>query len=149
METKRIQLLIESNCEHVPLVSIAVNRLCLSASFSEKDAHAIELCVTEAVVNSIKHAYGDEQGHEVVVTVAVESDRVTIDVCDTGNPMDPGILEEKKKTALVFDPENIDAIPESGRGLAIIQGFMDGVSYRMEEDQKCLRMVKKFQMSGE
>ena len=149
METKRIRLSIESSCQHVPLISIAVNRLCSLALFSEKDAHAIELCVTEAVVNSIKHACGDEQAHEVTTTVAIESDRVIIDVCDTGSPMAPGLLEEKKETVLEFDMESIDTIPESGRGLAIIQGFMDDVSYRMESHQNCLRMVKKYQSNGE
>ena len=142
METRRIRLSIESSCQHVPLISIAVNRLCLLAPFSEKDAHAIELCVTEAVVNSIKHAYGDEPAYEVTISVAIESDRIIIDVCDTGSPMAPGLLEEKKETASAFCLESIDAIPESGRGLAIIQGFMDDVSYRMESRRNCIRMVK-------
>jgi len=143
METRRIRLSIESSCQHVSLISIAVNRLCSLALFSEKDAHAIELCVTEAVVNSIKHAYGDEPNHEVTVTVTIETEHLRIDVCDSGKSMDPGMLESKREIDTVFDLEKIGTIPESGRGLAIIQWVMDEVCYTIGEHQNCLRMVKK------
>lgn len=143
MDEKRIQLLIASNYRHVPLVSAAVNRLCLLSHLSEKDAHCIELCATEAVVNSIKHAYGDEPGHEVAVTVTIGSDRLMIEVCDSGKPMEPGMLERKRAFDTDFDLEAIDTIPESGRGLAIIQQVMDEVSYTNDGHKNCLRMVKK------
>jgi serine/threonine-protein kinase RsbW len=62
---------------------------------------------------------------------------------DTGKSMDPGLLEEKKEFALAFDPKNIDSIPDSGRGLAIIQGFMDTVRYHVRENGNYLTMIKK------
>ena len=143
METKRIKMSIESKCDNVPLVSTAVNKLCLLIPFSENDAHSIELCVTEAVVNSIKHAYGDEPGHEVVVTFNVFETKIVIEVIDTGQSMDSGLLAGSKEFALEFDPKDIDSIPETGRGLAIIQGFMDDVSYHVRENRNYLIMVKE------
>ena len=58
MSLRKVKLIIESDLDDVPLVGIAVNRFCSYAAFSETDAFNIELCVIEAVTNSIKHAYG-------------------------------------------------------------------------------------------
>jgi anti-sigma regulatory factor (Ser/Thr protein kinase) len=124
-------------------VSASVKALCLLVPFSERYAHGIELCTTEAVVNSIKHAYGDEPDHEVTVTVTYAADRLIIDVCDSGRSMEPGMLERKRAFDTDFDLDAIDTIPESGRGLAIIQQVMDEVDYTIDGHEKCLRMVKK------
>ncbi len=142
MDAKRIQLSIESSYHHVPLLSVAVKTLCSLVPLSGKDAHGVELCTTEAVVNSIKHAYGDAPDHDVTVTVSMMLDRLIIDVCDWGESMDPGMLERKREIDTTFDLEKIGAIPESGRGLAIIQWLMDEVCYTVEGEKNCLRMVK-------
>jgi serine/threonine-protein kinase RsbW len=142
MKPRKIRLSIESVYDNVPLVSTAVNRLCAFISFSDRDSYGTELCVTEAVVNSIKHAYGDRPDYEVVVTFRIDYTKLVIEVCDRGTPMDPQLLEERKPLAMEFDPEIIETIPESGRGLPIIQGFMDAVEYRVSENRNCLKMTK-------
>jgi serine/threonine-protein kinase RsbW len=142
MNTKEIKLSISSNIENVPLVGAAVNRLCALIPYSNTDAHAIELCVTEAVVNSIKHGYNDQSGNLVDVLFRQESDRIVVIISDTGKPMDPKLLEEKKRTAIQFDPADIENIPESGRGLAIMQGYMDDVRFRQEGNVKHLILIK-------
>ncbi|MGD8291447.1 MAG: ATP-binding protein [Desulfobacterales bacterium] len=144
MKTKEIRLSIESVLDNVPLISAAVNRLCLLVPFSDSDAHAIELCVTEAAVNSIKHGYQEQAGHLVEVIFRQERDRVVITISDSGTPMDPQILEEKRQSSPAWDLADIENIPESGRGLAIMQGFMDDVRYRVEGQVKHLILAKKF-----
>jgi serine/threonine-protein kinase RsbW len=145
MEAKNIKLSIESKYESVPLIGAAINKLCYTLPVSERDASSIELCVVEAVVNSIKHAYGNDPGHEVSVVFSIYETKLVIEVIDKGKSMAPGLLEERKEFALEFDPEDIDAIPESGRGLAIIQGFMDDVSYQVTESGNYLTMVKEIE----
>ena len=71
MDREKITLSIESRRDHIPLISSSVNKMCSLTSFSESDAHAIELCVTVAVTNSINHAYKDESGHKVIVTFSI------------------------------------------------------------------------------
>ena len=140
---KRITLSIESRYHNVPLVSAAVHKLCSLIPFGDKDTYATELCVTEAVVNSIKHAYQDEPDHTVTVVFSLLVNKLVIEVQDTGKSMDPALLEVKRDTALNFDTMDTDNIPESGRGLAIIQSYMDEVHYRVEEYGNCLTMEKR------
>ena len=149
MKTTEIKLSIESILDNVPLIGAAVNRLCLLIPFSDSDAHAIELCVTEAVVNSIKHGYDQEADHTVEVLFRREVDRIVITITDTGAPMNPHLLEEKKQSAIPFDPADIDNIPESGRGLTIIQSYMDDVRYWVEGRIKHLTLTKKFPANKE
>jgi anti-sigma regulatory factor (Ser/Thr protein kinase) len=143
MKSAEIQLSIESKLENVPLRGGAVNRLCRLIQFNEADAHAIELCVTEAVVNSIKHGYASEPGYRVDVIFRQETDQLVITVSDSGRPMDPALLDQKKRLAIHFDPKDIQRVPDSGRGLAIMQGYMDAVRYREEGRIKHFELIKK------
>jgi len=142
MKPRKIKLTIESNYENVPLISAAVNKLCAVASFSDTDSYGTELCVTEAVVNSIKHAYAGRSGHAVQVTFCLFDTELVVEVCDSGKPMDPQLLKMRKQMALEFEPDIIETIPESGRGLPIIQGFMDEVEYTISDNLNCLKMTK-------
>jgi serine/threonine-protein kinase RsbW len=142
MKSRKIKLSIDSDYDNVPLMGAVVNKLCAFISFSDNDSYATELCVSEAVVNCIKHAYGDNPGHEVVVIFCIDKTRLVIEVCDRGASMDPQLLDKRKHLALEFDPEIIETIPESGRGLPIIQGFMDAVTYSISDNMNCLKMTK-------
>ena len=83
---------------------------------SDIDSSRIELCVVEAVTNSIEHAYEKQPDGEVEVVFTIYADRFVIDVCDTGKSMDQEILAQKDILSLEIDPDNIDLIPEGGRG---------------------------------
>jgi len=143
MLAKKITLSIESQYHNVPLVSAAVHKLCSLIPLSDKDAHKTELCVTEAVVNSIKHAYQDEPGHTVVVTFSLWASELMIEVRDSGKSMDLALLEEKRDAALKFELSDIESIPESGRGLTIIRSYMDEVHFQVKGNSNCLTMKKK------
>jgi serine/threonine-protein kinase RsbW len=144
---KRITLSIESQYHNVPLVCTAIHQLCSLIPFGDRDTYATELCVTEAVVNSIKHAYRDEPEHTVAVIFCLLANELVIEVRDRGKPMDPALLELKRDTALKIDTMDLDNIPESGRGLAIIQSYMDEVHYRVAENGNYLTMKKKILQS--
>ncbi len=142
MDFKRVKFIIDSGMEHVPLIGMSVNRLCLSASFSAMDAFNIELCVVEAVTNSIRHSYGGKGGQEVHVVFTLTDEEVILDICDTGPPMNSDILEKAK----IDCPENsydLESISEGGRGLGIMKEIMDSVAYRTEGGQNCLTLKKR------
>ena len=143
MGSRKIKLIIESDLDDVPLVGIAVNRFCSYAAFSETDAFNIELCVIEAVTNSIKHAYGGKPGREVTITFILSEREAVFEICDRGKPMNPERLKNAKLTHSQTEKESIDAISESGRGLGIMKKIMDHVEYRSENDLNCLILTKR------
>ncbi len=143
MKPKEIKLIIDSKLEDVALVGREVNKLCSAAGCPLLEASDVELCVVEAVTNSIEHAYKLKAGHKVEVAFAIYSDELIVGVCDTGEPMDPKLLEEKGPSSFLFDPDNLESIPEGGRGLAIIKEIMDSVNYTSKEGKNCFTMKKK------
>lgn len=139
---KRIKLVIDSNLEDVSLIGIVINKLCSSIPLSDTDSYQIELCVVEAVNNSIEHAYRNEKGHEVEVVFTLYPDRLIVDVCDTGKPMDQECMEQKDPSPLEIDPNDLDNIAEQGRGLPIIKEIMDSMTYKTESGKNYLTLIK-------
>jgi len=129
--------------ENVPLVGMSVNRLCLAASFSALDAFNIELCVVEAITNSIRHCYGGKTGQEVKVVLTFTTEEVVVDICDIGPPMEARLLDKAAIQCPTVHARGIEAIPEGGRGLGIMREIMDSVAYRSEGGVNCLTLKKR------
>ena len=146
MDFKRIKLIIESKLENVPLIGITINKLSSLIFLSDIESYKIELCVVEAVTNSIKHAYGKEAGQDVEVVFTLYADRLTIDVCDTGKPLDQNIMNKKNVSSLDVNLDDIANLPEGGRGIAIIKEIMDTVSYKSEKRKNVLTMAKRLNL---
>jgi serine/threonine-protein kinase RsbW len=136
-KAKGIKFTIDSHLEHIGLVGLAVQALCSYVGFSEVEAYQIQLCVVEAVTNVVKHAYGAQAGHEVVVAVSLHPEGISFRVMDTGKTMKP-----LSREPLEFDPTNLATIPEGGLGLHIIQTVMDEVDYQTANGTNILTMHK-------
>jgi len=134
---------IESAVEHVPLVGMAIRKLCSLVGMSEEEALQIELCVVEAVTNSIEHAYLMRPGEEVEVVFTLSQEELVLEVRDRGISLDRSLLERNHFPAIEFDPSDLEHIPERGRGLALIKQIMDIVSYRTVNGRNCLTMKKR------
>ncbi len=143
MDCKRIKLIIESKLENVSLIGMAINKLCSLIHLSDVESCQIELCVAEALNNSIIHAYGREANHEVEVVFTLYGDRLILDVCDTGKAMDQSYLKKANISSFENDSNDLDNIQERGRGLAIIKEVMDSVVYETKDGKNCLTMMKK------
>ncbi|MEA1867603.1 MAG: ATP-binding protein [Thermodesulfobacteriota bacterium] len=147
MRPKVIKIVIDSKLKEVPSVGKKVRRICSSMRLPSFEAFQIELCVVEAVTNSIKHAYRLEAGHQVEITLSIVSDKFIFDICDTGISMDSKLLEEKS-LSLSVDADNLENILEKGRGLAIIKKIMDNVAYTSKQGKNCFSMIKKLNFTA-
>jgi serine/threonine-protein kinase RsbW len=75
----------------------------------------LKLALTEAVSNSVRHAYGDDGDGHVDITYELQPDRLGIQVVDDGNGFDPD-------EAPAFEG---DELSEGGLGIAIIRTIAD------------------------
>ena len=144
MGIRRVKFTIDSNLEKVPLIGMSVNKLCSLTSFSDIDSFSIELCVVEAITNSIKHACCGESGHEITVVFTLTQEDVTFDICDAGAcSMNPEVLDKAVIEPPGVNISDIEGIAEGGRGLGIMKEIMDSVVYTSEEGENCLTLIKK------
>lgn len=113
---RSIHLRIPAKAEYVTLCRLALTGLAQLRDIGDETMAELKLALTEAVSNSVRHAYGQEGGGHVDITYRLEPDRLGIEVVDDGHGFDPGderpLLEG-------------DELSEGGLGIAIIKTIAD------------------------
>ncbi|RME35609.1 MAG: ATP-binding protein [Deltaproteobacteria bacterium] len=99
----------------------------------EELGYHINLVLTEAITNAIRHANEDDPDKEIRVSISINQGTMTIRVFDQGRGFD---LDERS------GPE-FRSLDEHGRGVYIIRSLMDSVEYRQIDSGHVLEMVKK------
>jgi serine/threonine-protein kinase RsbW len=96
--------------------------------------HHLNVVLTEALVNAIKHANAADPDKEVHVRITVSDKDLLIRVFDNGTGFD---INLHPSTACP-DPLN-----EKGRGIFIIRSLMDSVEYKKANGGNVLEMKKR------
>lgn len=145
----RVHFVIDSDLSEVALVAMAVNTICVHLGLGKIQASEVELCVAEAVTNSIRHAWHNELGHTVSVAVSAQKDELRIDISDRGTPMGAEHIQRLHQDSLEAEPEKDDRfqLAEGGRGLPIIHDLMDRAEYSSQDGLNCLRLIKRIPQS--
>lgn len=113
-----------SDYDQVAGINISIRQFFESENVEQHLCNAVEICLTEALNNVIKHSYKGEQNQKIDVNLAVDSNMMEIQIIDEGESRKNLDIKE-----LNFDPNDIDALPESGMGLYIIKQLMDELDY--------------------
>lgn len=99
----------------------------------ENLAHVLNVVLTEAMANAIRHAHDDDPRKTVHISISLIRDDLRIRVFDQGSGFD-------FESACDYDPDTLD---ERGRGIYIIRTLMDAVAYRRSREFNVLEMWKK------
>ena len=112
---RSILLRIPAKAEYITLCRLALTGLAELRDIGEDTMADLKLALTEAVSNSVRHAYGPNGGGHVEITYELQQDRLSIEVIDDGEGFDP---DERPS----FDG---DELSEGGLGIAIIRTIAD------------------------
>jgi len=140
---KRLAFEIESRLESVPLLGQVACLLCTTAGFTPIEGSQVEVCVVEAVNNSIQHAYQGDPDQSVELEVTLLPGQLVFDVWDSGTPADAARMNSDHRGALEIESDCVNDIPEGGRGLPIIQEVMDSFEYTPGTERNRFRMIKR------
>lgn len=121
------------------MLGVAVGGLCRFWQYPEFETHQIELCVVEAVTNVVRHAYGEEPGHEVDVRMAL-GEKLRFEIRDRGRTMPQDCLEASRQLPEI-DASHLENLSEGGRGLFLLQAIMEDVRYTSTAGGNCLSMT--------
>jgi serine/threonine-protein kinase RsbW len=111
---RTVRLRIPARAEYVALARLALSGLADLAALPDDLVADLKLALTEAVSNSVRHAYG-EGGGFVSVAYELGHDSLAVEVVDDGEGFDPDrppALEGEELT-------------EGGLGIAIIRTIAD------------------------
>jgi serine/threonine-protein kinase RsbW len=113
--TRSIYLRIPAKAEYITLCRLALTGLAQLRDIGDDTMADLKLALTEAVSNSVRHAYGEKGDGHVDVTYELYPDRLGIQVVDDGDGFDPD-------EAPAFEG---DELSEGGLGIAIIRTIAD------------------------
>ena len=100
-------------------------------------ANHINVVLTEALVNAIRHANANDPDEEVEIRITVTDEELVLQVFDHGRGFN---LESISSTAEDAQHE----LEDHGRGLYIMRSLMDSVVYYPVEGGNVLEMRKQF-----
>jgi serine/threonine-protein kinase RsbW len=112
---RAINLRIPAKAEYITLCRLALTGLAELRAIGEDTMADLKLALTEAVSNSVRHAYGPTGDGHVDVTYELSPNRLGIEVVDNGEGFDPD-------EAPSFEGEELS---EGGLGIAIIRSIAD------------------------
>ncbi len=111
-----VRLTIPAKAEYITLSRLALAGLSRVRAFSDETLADLKLALTEACSNSVRHAYGDGDGH-VDISFELLDDRLIVEVADDGSGFELGTESSNGDEELT----------EGGLGIAIIRSIADEV----------------------
>ena len=111
---RTVRLRVPARAEYVALARLALSGLADIVALPEELLADLKLALTEAVSNSVRHAYADGGGF-VSIAYELSRDSLAVEVVDDGKGFDPErppLLEAEELT-------------EGGLGIAIIRTIAD------------------------
>ncbi len=145
MTAPLIQLDVPAEITYLGVIAACLNETVMTQPHLRDHvlfSHNLQLAVHEVGMNIIEHAYAQQCGGRITLTLTVEpaappaSARLIIELQDTGaHSFDP---------AAVAAP-NLDEPQEGGYGLFLVQHLMDEVSYESHAGGHGWRLIKNLE----
>ena len=134
-EARIVDLVLDSTLESVDIAEEHVLREATELGFDEDEQHRIGMSVRECMVNAVVHGNRYNARKKVEVSISRSPDRLAVTIRDEGEGFDLNALP---------DPlANENLLRHSGRGLLLIQAFMDEFQIRAREPKGTeVKMVK-------
>jgi anti-sigma regulatory factor (Ser/Thr protein kinase) len=89
-----------------------------AAGFAGATVQEVELALTEALSNVVRHAYGGRPDESIELFLTIDERALRLDVCDAGvPPFDPSTVA----------PPDLDNPSRGGYGLMLIDSLVDEV----------------------
>jgi len=131
-----IDLRIPSRLELLELLDKVAMSVCSRMELDDETASQVTMSVIEAGTNAIQHGHRRDASKDVDVRFTLYSDRVEIDVHDTGPGFDLGSINGDATS-----PEHL--FDARGRGIFIMRACMDVVEYKFASDGTRCHLVKR------
>lgn len=135
-----LQITVPNQTRYLYLIGkiseVLATQLHSSAGDRETLAQHVNVVLTEALVNAIRHANADNPDEEVQIKITISDHEMILQVFDHGQGFNiEGIPDDLNDTDKELD--------EHGRGLFIMRSLMDSVKYYKVEGGNILEMRKR------
>ncbi|CDQ40900.1 MULTISPECIES: anti-sigma B factor RsbW [Virgibacillus] len=120
-----IELKVPAKAEYVGVVRLSISGIANRMGFSYEDIEDLKVAISEAITNTVTHAYEDNDDGEVTIGFGVYEDRLEVMVADHGGSFN--LNEVKDGIGPYKHTDSIEDLKEGGFGLFLIDALMDKV----------------------
>jgi serine/threonine-protein kinase RsbW len=106
-------------------------------------AAMLDLGLTEALSNVVRHGYGPEGRGRICFTCVESEGQWCMELADRGDPIPANRLSQADGSVFDFDPLDLMNIPEGGMGLPLIRSCFDGLAYHADDSGNRLALTKQ------
>ena len=132
-----LEIKVPAEIDHLDNVLDFVNAAIDDLNADLKFSNNINIAVEEIFVNIAHYAYPEGDG-DVIVSVLISDNNVTIEFTDSGIPYNP-LEKADPDTTLSADERSI-----GGLGIFMVKKLMDTMSYRYDNNKNILSMTKQW-----
>ena len=137
----------QATLEEVARVCSEVHALALERG-GDQWAMCVDLGLTEALTNVIRHGYGAARCGRVTLTCLEAAGQWQLTLSDCGHSIPQALLQQADGSVFDFDPDDVHNVPECGMGLALIRHCFDSIDYQVRTDGNHLLLTKKIDPSA-
>lgn len=137
-KNRNVSLKVPALPEYVDLVRLTLYGIASKMNFTFEEIEDMKVAVSEAVNNSVLHAYGEADG-KIEVHFASSTDELTITVKDFGRSF---TMNAESKESSSLHGKSINEIQSGGLGLYLMQALMDRVEV-LHEGGTAVTLTKK------
>ena len=123
---------LRSTEQEVKKVAAEIIKTLGDHDFGEDMIFAVHLSLEEAFVNAIKHGNQGDSSKHILVECLITPEKFDISIGDEGFGFDPDGLPDPRCNGNVYK--------SNGRGVLLIQSYMDVVEYNSRGN--CIHMIK-------
>jgi anti-sigma regulatory factor (Ser/Thr protein kinase) len=138
MMQKMFSMTIKNRLLDLHDANLKIEDFSMDLDLPPKVLNALAVSVDEAVINIIKYGYDDDAEHDINIKINIESQFLTLEIEDDGQPFNPLEYPEADTESKIEDRKI------GGLGIHLIRNLMDEISYGYKNGRNHLFMKKKF-----
>jgi serine/threonine-protein kinase RsbW len=130
-DVREFHIVMPSDIDYVPVLQAATAKLASDLGFDDDAIELMGVALVEGAMNAIKHGNKYDLSKRVHLTLTVDSTNLTIRIKDEGEGFDP------EAVASPFEGDNL--FRDSGRGILMMNAYMDEVSHNEDGTELTIR----------
>lgn len=129
---------IKNDLSEIETLADEITDYCKDNGVAEALCYDIRLALEEAVSNTIKYGYKDQDIHTIHVRVGIENQELHLEIEDDGKAFNP--LEAPTPNLSL----PVEQKPIGSLGIYLMRSVMDRVDYERSGTKNILRLIKTF-----
>jgi len=140
-EQLHVDINIGSRFDNIDLVDVITEAVLRHSGMDDESVERLGLAIREAVANGVQHGNKEDPEKRVAVSFVLEQEEITIRIADEGEGFDLEGLPDPLAPENLFKPR--------GRGILLMNSFMDEVSFDFDGDKGTAVVLRKKLTAGD